>query len=481
MKVQSPPLAPAERTLAPLVSALEFWQRVGSIADLWWSRQGGRPSAEISGPRLQALLHFARSASPHYRRLYADLPRERPKLEQIPPMNKRELMANFEDCCTDPRIRWEDVERFLANRDQIGATFLGRYQVWKSSGTSGTPGIFLQDRRAMAVYDALLASQFDSGAMGTLEATRLAAGAGRSALVIATGDHFASITSWEHLRRAFPGVATRSFSVLDPLAKGVRELNAFKPAFLASYPSVLQLLAAERAAGRLKIAPALIWSGGEFLGDDAKQAIEDAFQCRVMNEYGASECLSIAYECRGGWMHVNSEWVILEGVDADGKPAAPGDLSHTVLLTNLANWVQPIIRYDIGDRMVTLGGPCACGNPRPAIRVEGRKDAILTLTTRDGLAVQLPPLAITTVVENAAGEHRFQIAQAAPDHLVVRFDADGGVRQRAARWRQAHGALRDYLCAQSLSNVRITLGRDPPQLDARSGKLHPVVVEAHEE
>lgn len=470
------PPAPAERALAPIELALEFWQRMGNIAEIWWSRHGGLPSAEIPGHRLRAMLRFARSASPYYRRLYADLPHDAP-LADLPPTNKRELMANFEDCCTDRGVRLEEVERFLADREHIGAPFLGRYHAWKSSGTSGTPGIFLQDRHAMAVYDALVAAQMDADAIGALDASRLASGGGRAALVVATGDHFASITSWEHLRRVFPAVAKRSFSVLDPLPKLIRELNEFKPAFLSSYPSVLLLLAAEQVAGRLHIAPARIWSGGEFLGEAANQAIESAFGCPVMNEYGASECLCIAYRCSAGWMHVNSEWVILEGVDARGKPTEPGDLSHTVLLTNLANWVQPIIRYDLGDRMVTSPTPCACGNPTPAIRIEGRTDAVLALKTRAGKTVRLVPLALTTVVEEAAGEHRFQIAQAAADHLVVRMDNQGTAGQRAARWKLARDALRAYLRAQSLANVRLTLDREPPRLDPRSGKLHAVIVE----
>src|SRR5258706_16423846 len=359
MKNRRTPPAPADRALSPVEAALEFWQRVGNVAEIWWTRHGGVPAADIAGHRLQSLLAFARQASPFYRRHYANLPAT-PRLTELPPVAKRDLMANFEDSCTDPRIRQDDVERFLADRARIGATFLGGYHVWKSSGTSGTPGIFLQDRHAMAVYDALVAAHFDADALDPSGPSRIAAGAGRAALVIATGDHYAGIASWEHLRRAFPALARRSFSVLDPLSKLVAELNEFKPAFLSGYPSVLALLAAERAAGRLRIAPAALWSGGETLAPSTKSSIEASFGCRVMNEYGASECLAIAHECPAGWMHVNAEWVILEGVDARGKPVQAGELSHTVLLTNLANWVQPIIRYDLGERMMMLPVACAC-------------------------------------------------------------------------------------------------------------------------
>jgi len=463
----------------PFDYVLDIWERMGQIGELWWTRHGGNPSAEVAAHRLQRLVDFARGASPFYRRLYAGVPRGPVRLERLPIVTKSELMANFESACTDPAIRLKNVERFLADRARIGATFLGKYHVWKSSGSSGTPAIFLQDRHAMGVYDALVAAQIDAAAFDPAGVARLAACAGRAALVVATGDHYASITSWEHVRRAFPGVETRSFSVLDPLPKLVRELNAFKPAILAGYPSILALLAAERAAGRLRITPALLWSGGEGLGEAAREAIEAAFHCRVMNEYGASECLSIAYECPEGWMHVNSEWVILEGVDAHGKPTEPGEISHTVLVTNLANWVQPIIRYDLGDRMMTLPTACACGNPLPAMRIEGRSDELVALRTRAGKIVRLPPLALSTVLEEAAGEHRFQVERAAPDHLVIRMDNEGTPRQRAARRKLAQEALRGYLAAQSLPDVRLTFGRDPPRLDPASGKLRSVIVAKH--
>ena len=149
-------------------------------------------------------------------------------------------------------------------------------------------------------------------------------------------------------------------------------------------------------------------------------------------------------------MHVNSEWVVLEGVDAHGHPARPGELSHTVLLTNLANWLQPIIRYDLGDRVTALGSPCACGNPLPAFRVEGRTGEALSLRSPRGAAVRLPPLALETVMEEATGAERFQLAQTAPDRLVVRLDG-GAAKSRAAAWRRSSRALRAYLAAQSLA------------------------------
>ena len=148
------------------------------------------------------------------------------------------------------------------------------------------------------------------------------------------------------------------------------------------------------------------------------------------NEYGASECLSIGYACRHGALHLNADWVVLEPVDRDYRPTPPGELSHTVLLTNLANAVQPIIRYDLGDRVRMRVGPCPCGNPLPALEIEGRADDILALAAADGGIVKLPPLAIATVVEDAARIYRFQIVQDAADALTLRLSQADRARER---------------------------------------------------
>src|SRR4029434_4157611 len=143
--------------------------------------------------------------------------------------------------------------------------------------------------------------------------------------------------------------------------------NRYKPAFIASYPTVLALLAAEQMAGRLRVTPAVIWSGGEHLSPATWRTIERAFACPVINEYGTSECLTIAHGCSEGWLHVDADWVVLEPVDRSYRPVAPGTLSDTALLTNLANRAQPLIRYDLGDRVLTKPDPCRCGSELPAI------------------------------------------------------------------------------------------------------------------
>jgi len=345
--------------------------------------------------------------------------------------------------------------------------------IWKSSGSTGEPGIFVQDATALSTYDALLHAQLQSAALAGRYAVGLFTHAGRAALIAATGDHFASIASWQRARKGNPWPDARAFSVMDPIPDLVAALNDYQPAFLASYPTTLAILAREQRDGRLRISPACIWSGGECLAPCAAAAIERAFGSVVMNEYGASECMSIAFSCAADWLHVNADWVVLEPVDCNYRATPPGEASHTVLLTNLANRVQPIIRYDLGDSVVVNPRPCACGSPLPAIRPEGRRDDVLALRTVNGTLVQLSPLALTTVIEDAT-RHRFQLVQTGSDHLIVRLDVADPAK-RNAEFDATARALNAYLAQQSLGNVQLSLDAQAPVADARSGKLREVI------
>jgi phenylacetate-CoA ligase len=460
----------------PFDASANYWRWFGKVGETWWTRLGGRTAIEAArSQRFASFVRFARVHSPFYREMYEDLPGGDPEISRLPIVTKRALMSRFDDWVTDPEVRRAGVEAFLSDRTHIGGRYLSRYIIWKSSGSTGEPGIYVQDADALATFDALMAVHLSPRQVAGQFAWEFLARGGRAALVVATGDHFSSIASWQRVCRSSPGISARGFSILDPLAKLVAELNAYQPAFLAAYPTMLSLLADEQAAGRLKLELLNIWSGGECLMPLTRNAIERAFGCRVVNEYGASECMSIAFGCDEGWLHINTDWVILEPVDSEYRPTPRGERSHTALLTNLTNRVQPIIRYDLGDSVLAAPDSCPCGSPLPAIRVEGRHDDILSLVAPDGTIVRLLPLALTSVVEEATDLRRFQIVQTGADRLLLRVD-------HHPRWqvagRIAVNALRDYLVQHALTNAQISLDSMPPARDPRSGKLREVVVEA---
>ena len=335
----------------------------------------------------------------------------------------------------------------------------------------------MHDAAALAVYDALEATRRAPPRPWARWLDPLYLGE-RFAFVGATGGHFASHVSVMRLRRAYPWATQRwrSLSILQPLPDLVRELNALQPTILATYPTAAALLADEARAGRLKVRLHEVWTGGETLGGGVRSFVEQQFGCALRNSYGASEFLPIAWECAAGHLHVNADWVMLEAVDAQRRPVPAGTLSHTTLLTNLANHVQPIIRFDIGDRIVLHDGAgerCACGSALPVVQVQGRRDDTLLVRGRGGHAVPLLPLALTTVLEEQAGTFDFQLQQTAPDALRLCL-GPGAARGERARQR-CRVALADFAAQQGAAGLRISV-RAPAQLPlGRTGKLKRIV------
>jgi phenylacetate-CoA ligase len=426
--------------------------------------------------RLAALLRTA-ACAPRYRPLLQGRDAESLTLADLPVGGKRELMADFEASVTDAAISLASLREFMRGGTHVGQPYLGRHWVWESSGSSGEPGLYVHDATAMAVYDALESTRRDSPRpwQRWLDPLFLSE---RFAFVGATGGHFASHVSVERLRRAYPWATLhwRSLSILQPLPVLVAELNALQPTILATYPTAAAMLADEARAGRLQVRLQEVWTGGETLGAAVRCHIEQAFGCALRNSYGASEFLPIAWECSAGRLHVNADWVMLEAVDARHRPVPPGTLSHTTLLTNLANHVQPILRFDIGDRIVLAGdgaARCACGSALPVIDVQGRRDDTLVVRGRAGRPVPLLPLALTTVLEDEAGAYDFQLLQTAPDALRLCL-GPGAARGDRAR-EKCRRALADFAARQGATALRISTTALPQLPLGRTGKLKRIV------
>jgi phenylacetate-coenzyme A ligase PaaK-like adenylate-forming protein len=167
--------------------------------------------------------------------------------------------------------------------------------------------------------------------------------------------------------------------------------------------------------------------------------------------------------------------VIVEPVDENYQTAESGKPSHTVLITNLVNRVQPIIRYDLGDSitMYPTADTCPCGRNFPSMKVEGRTNDILRLVDAAGEKVPILPLAIATEVEEIPGVRRFQVIQTQPSILTLRLESDPEFDQEAV-WSNVIYSLSDYLNLHDLSNINIQKSGEPPHRDPKSGKFRQV-------
>lgn len=147
---------------------------------------------------------------------------------------------------------------------------------------------------------------------------------------------------------------------------------------------------------------------------------------RVLELYSAKESGPIAHPCPfSGQFHVNDETVLVEVVDANGQPCAPGQEGR-VLVTPFGSTAMPLIRYELGDTAV-VGTRCGCGRCLSTLaRIGGRISHAFrhpdgrSLFARLALDPLQAPLAV----------RRWQIAQTGARQFDVRYLADAEIDER---------------------------------------------------
>jgi phenylacetate-CoA ligase len=457
---------------------IDPWLWSTTFSETLWAGFDPTGVAARQRERRFASLLNAVAASPLYRQRMRGAVSGLSDLHRLEPIGKPELMQRFDEWSTDRGVTRDAVERFVEGTNHLADAFLGKYAVWTSSGTSGTPGIFVQDARSLAAYEALDGLRLRGLSTRSLPLAAWSIGQ-RLAYVGATGGHFAGAVSIERARRLTRAAAlvpfgglmpvVQTFSVQSPLPELARDLQAFGPTVLITYPSCAAALAQMQRASDLQLGLAEVWLGGEQVSDAQRALLRNVFGCPLRNNYGASEFFSIAWECEQGRLHVNHDWVVLEPVDRQCRPVPAGGTGDAVLLTHLANHVQPLLRYRLDDSIRFSGECCACGCAFPVIELQGRSGQTLLLRGTNGRSAAILPLAVQTVIEEGAQVTQFQLLCTAADTLELRFEP--ALIDADVAFARSRGALAEYLRTLSLRGVRIVHGRQPPLRDRPSGKL----------
>jgi len=141
-------------------------------------------------------------------------------------------------------------------------------------------------------------------------------------------------------------------------------------------PQQLLLLAQEIFVKGYARPPRLLVSIAERLDSNHRNTLEQLTGSAIVDVYCASELSTlIAFECHGyGHFHTNSDFILIEVLDADDKPTLPGEIGE-VVVTDLCNFVSPLIRYRLGDLAKAAGSAgCDCGRALPVQlgSIEGR-------------------------------------------------------------------------------------------------------------
>ena len=412
MEIQNIPMS-----LASLLTHSALTLRLASV-----TRRDPKSIAGLAQRRLRELLQVAAARSSFYRVKYRGIDVTRAPLTDLPTTTKAELREHFDQVVTDPQVRRDDVEAFVADHANLGRWFRGQYAVSHTSGSQGPPLLIVQDRRAIEITFALMSARANAvGRPGLREGLRRLRNPARIAVITMDRGFFPSGAAFEFMPEIVgPFVDPLRLSSMQ--ADLIDRLNDFSPHVIVGYASVLEALVRQRTHLRLPHLRQLS-SSCEQLTPSARQRIERALRVPVLDHYGTGECLLLSDGCpTNGGAHINADWAILEVVDVAGRPVPPGTLGSKVLVTNLANRVQPFIRYEIGDRVALATRPCQCGSRLPRIeRIEGRDAEVFWI--RDG---QRDRLLSGVLFHHAADSLRdireWQVEQVERNRLEVRLE-----------------------------------------------------------
>jgi phenylacetate-coenzyme A ligase PaaK-like adenylate-forming protein len=222
-------------------------------------------------------------------------------------------------------------------------------------------------------------------------------------------------------------------SVTTPLDELVDALNDYQPEVFGGYPSTIALLAEEQLQGRLAVTPRVVLTSSEVLTEDAAARIEAAWTKPVQGYFTTEVGVVAADSPEHVGMHVCEE-AIVEVVDEDNRPVPAGTLGSKVLLTNLVNRTQPLIRYELSDAVELAHGPDPSGRPFDRIvRIDGRSDDVLRLPAKGGGTVAVHPYRIRAPFVQLLDVLQYQVVQRKKGlvvRVVPRAGSEGGLEER---------------------------------------------------
>ena len=346
--------------------------------------------------RTKALLQYAYEKVPYYKKRFDAMGLHPNDIVdpndycQVPVLTRKDLQEHFEDLVS------VDARR-------------GSLRLVTTGGSTGEPVKVYHEKRVVRA------------AMGW----RMLAWWGLS-----PGTNFASVyrdirTTWRaRLANSLMWWPTQNIQLnpaaLEPegMKKFIKQFNRARPKLLHGYVGAVDHLASFIDANSLSVLPPnAIWVTSSPLTTVQERRIERAFSAPVYDQYGCCEVYWLAAQCpvKKG-LHMFHDVRRIEFLDERDIPCQPGKLGK-VAITDLENYLFPIIRYLNGDMGRTLAGTCSCGVTLPLMdKVRGRVSDILKLPSGKCISGDY----LTTIFDDTPDAVRqFQVYQQADYSIQI--------------------------------------------------------------
>lgn len=210
-------------------------------------------------------------------------------------------------------------------------------------------------------------------------------------------------------------------NIRTDLERQLEWLRRHDPAYLLSHPTNLRELAQLSIRTGVRL-PGLkeVRCFGEALPGELRALCAEAWDARVTDVYSAEEVGYIALQCpENEHYHVQSEHLLVEVLDDQGRPCIPGAVGR-VVVTSLHNFAMPLLRYELGD-YAEVGAPCGCGRGLPVLkRILGRSRNMLTMPDGQRFWPSTPAIRYA----GAAPIRQLQIVQTTRNAVEARFVAE---------------------------------------------------------
>lgn len=316
----------------------------------------------LQNEKLRETIWIAYSGVPFYKKIF-DERKLKPwdiktieDLGKLPVIDKKVVKENFKD---------------FRNRNYRGLVFKGL-----TSGTTGTPGVFLRDLRSINFENAAVWRSWQWGGKES--------GSKRATL---RGEIICSIDKQEKpfwRNDYFSGELLLSSYHLGEknLSYYIDVIKKYQPFDLYAYPSTAYLLAEfnVRHNGGLKFNA--VFTSSEMVFDYQREMIERSFGCKVFDWYGQAERVTALAQCEYGTYHELPDYSIVEYLPL-------GNNEYEVVGTTLFNSVMPLIRYRTGDTVtIDPNQTCKCKrNFRVINRINGRSGAAIVTPASTSIGI----------------------------------------------------------------------------------------------
>ncbi|MFO8234607.1 MAG: hypothetical protein R6U04_04270 [Bacteroidales bacterium] len=296
---------------------------------------------QLRETKLRKLLKYAVRHSDFYRKFYADhdINTDNPEnidIKDLPVIDKKIMMDNYDDLVIPDELTKERVEDFFESSPEPHKILFNKYRALHTSGTTGEIGYYLYNQREWDFIKAISLRILPHFGLKP-----------KSYVFIGAVDgHFAGVCLFLSPVNSTEEFFYRDYLVIDinyPLKQYIDTLNRFNPDVITGYSTGVGMLAELQKCGKLSVSPQAVVCGGEPITPEKRELIHEVWKCKLINYYAASESLILGVErtdLEGFYLFDDVNYIEFR--------------DDHILLTNLYNYTQPLIRYRMNDILVPL-------------------------------------------------------------------------------------------------------------------------------